>query len=380
MKWLIETEALEEIKAMYALDHRAITMQGPGPDPVDAIFTVEGGVAHIGINGPLMARANPVMRFFGMAHTGYNEVLEALAVAESDPHVQSVQLNVNSPGGQAAGLFPVVDAIKALSKPVSAVADYAASAAYAIAAATGRIEARGPASSFGSIGVAAEFSVDEKTITITSTEAPDKRPDVTTEEGRAVIRSQLDDVHELFVSNIADSRGTTSSAVNEKFGRGRTYLAKEARSRGMIDDIRTANSGGSGSDSQSANAEEKGKTMDLKTLKADHPEVFSAACSEAVTQERDRVGAHLTMGESSGANKIALAAVRDGSEMTATLQAEYMSAGLKKRDITDRSDDDTSADDALKAKAAAEAAGAEATTFDKAFAAEMAELRGLDCE
>lgn len=383
MKWFIEQDALEDVKSIFCRDisPALISQLSNTSDPKDAIFEVQDGIAHVGVNGPLMPRPNPMMRFFGMNHTGYSEVLEALAIAEADPKVKSVQLNVNSPGGQAAGLFAVTDAIKSLTKPVVAVADYAASAAYAIAAATGRIEARGPASTFGSIGVAAEFSVDEKIVTITSTEAPDKRPDVTTEEGRGVIRSQLDALHELFVSSIADSRGTSAGEVNEKFGRGRTFLAGEARSRGMIDDIQGGASVGADSDSQSANAE-KENNMDLKTLKADHPDVFSAACEEAVTEERDRVAAHLQMGETSGDMKTALGAVLDGSGMTQKLQAEYMSAGMKRRDLTDREDDDAEAGDALKGKAETSATGddgeSDVTAFDKEFAATLAELRGVD--
>ena len=383
MKWLIEQEALDDVRAIFSQDFTPamISQLSNNSDPKDEVFVVQDGIAHVGINGPLMARPNPIMRFFGMNHTGYSEVLEALAIADADPKVKSVQLNVNSPGGQASGLFAVTDAIKSLTKPVVAVADYAASAAYAIAAATGRIEARGPASTFGSIGVAAEFAVDEKVVTITSTESPDKRPDVTTEEGRAVIRSQLDAIHELFVSTIADTRGTSASEVNEKFGRGRTFLAGEARSRGMIDDIQGGASVGSDSDSQSANAEKENK-MDLKTLKADHPDVFSAACEEAVTEERDRVAAHLQMGDTSGDMKTAIGAVLDGSGMTQKLQAEYMSAGMKRRDVENRESDDAEAGDALKGKAESSTGDgdgeSDVTAFDKEFAASLSELRGVD--
>jgi ClpP class serine protease len=383
MKWFIEAEALEEIKDVFAQADGSIVaaVVGQGVEPEPEEFAVVDGVAHIAVAGPLMARSNPILKFFGVQHTGYNDILAALSFAEKSPKVESIQLNVNSPGGQASGLHRVTDTIKALTKPVVSVADYAASAAYAIAAATGRIEAQGPASSFGSIGVAAEFAVDEKIVTITSTEAPDKRPDVTTEEGRAVIRSQLDAMHELFVSNIAESRGTTPVLVNETFGRGRSFLAEEARSRGMIDDIRLANGGPSESQKQSASAEEKNK-MDLKTLKTEHPEVYSAACSEAVTKERDRVGAHLEMGTMSGDMKTALTAVTEGTEMTQTLNAKYMSAAMNKRDKQNRTDDDETADDALRGKVTnkGKEGEVEVSDFDREFAANLKSLSGVDCD
>lgn len=84
--------------------------------------------------------------------------------------------------------------------------------------------------------------------------------------------------------------------------------------------------------------------MDLKTLQAQHPDVYTAAVQQGVDQERDRVTAHLTMGEASGDNKTAFAAIKDGSEMTATLQATYMTAGMNRSDVAARQDDDAGAD------------------------------------
>ena len=51
-------------------------------------------------------------------------------------------------------------------------------------------------------------------------------------------------------------------------------------------------------------------------------------------------GAHLTMGEASGDMKTAISAVTAGEEMTATLQAKYMAAGMNRRDATNRQQDD----------------------------------------
>ena len=46
--------------------------------------------------------------------------------------------------------------------------------------------------------------------------------------------------------------------------------------------------------------------MDLNTLKAQHPEAFAEHAKEVLATERDRVGAHLTMGETSGDLKTAM--------------------------------------------------------------------------
>lgn len=83
--------------------------------------------------------------------------------------------------------------------------------------------------------------------------------------------------------------------------------------------------------------------MDLATLRASHPEAFAAAVEEGVTKERDRVGAHLTMGAASGDMKTATAAIKEGKEMTASIQAEYMAAGMNRKDLKARKDDDAEA-------------------------------------
>ena len=90
--------------------------------------------------------------------------------------------------------------------------------------------------------------------------------------------------------------------------------------------------------------------MDLEKLKADHPDVYRAALDEGVAQERDRVTAHLTMGESSGDMQTASEAISSGEPMTATLQAKYLAAGMRKGEM------DSRAAESAEAAAAAEAA------------------------
>jgi hypothetical protein len=102
------------------------------------------------------------------------------------------------------------------------------------------------------------------------------------------------------------------------------------------------------------------KSMDMKTLLAEHPDVYQAILDAGATGERDRVCAHLTMGASSGDMKTAIDAIKDGSLMTATLQSTYMAAGMKKAAVNV-----AAADSAVAAEAAggvvADAADADAT-------------------
>ena len=96
--------------------------------------------------------------------------------------------------------------------------------------------------------------------------------------------------------------------------------------------------------------------MDLKTLKSEHHNVFAAAVQEGsekgTATERDRVVAHLTMGEASGDMKSAVTAIKDGVEMTSSMQATYMAAGMNRTDTDTRS-----AEEIALAEAADNAAG-----------------------
>jgi hypothetical protein len=71
-----------------------------------------------------------------------------------------------------------------------------------------------------------------------------------------------------------------------------------------------------------------------------------------VAEERDRVNAHLKMGEASGAMDVASAAIKNGDGMTASLQADYLAAGMNRRDTQNRADDDASAGNAANGAAA----------------------------
>jgi ClpP class serine protease len=154
-----------------------------------------------------------------------------------------------------AGLFATLEAIASTKKPLVARATSAQSAAYAIAAAADKIEAVGRAAMFGSVGVAADVIVYADEISITNSDAPDKRPDLTTAQGRAVIVRELDAIAELFYGAIATGRskatksGFSTARVKADFGRGATLLADAALAAGMIDTI-----GGYGSSNAGAAA------------------------------------------------------------------------------------------------------------------------------
>lgn len=311
------------------------------------LLTVAGNNAEISIKGVITKAPSFLAMIFGGGNTTFPEINAAIAAVEQDDDIDNVDFNIDSPGGHFEGLFDTLAAIQGMKKHTrSIISNVGASAAFAIATQADEVIASNVAARIGSVGVVATFHIDENEISITSTDAPKKRPDVTTEEGKAMVREELDAMHEIFVDAIASGRGTTVEKVNAEFGQGGTVLANEALKRGMIDAIAgqplrvvestkttTANSGN----------QPEANNMDLKQLQAQHPETFAAAVQQGTDIERDRVSAHLIMGQSSGAMETACTAIKDGSAMTATLQATYMTAGINRSDVSNRQDDDAGA-------------------------------------
>ncbi len=98
------------------------------------------GVALIPVLGTLVRRAGPIEAASGL--TSYGELETEILDAATDPAVRAILLDVDSPGGEAAGVFDLADLVFVARslKPVWAVANEEAfSGAYAIASAAERM-------------------------------------------------------------------------------------------------------------------------------------------------------------------------------------------------------------------------------------------------
>lgn len=321
-------------------------------------MSLSGSTATIAVEGVLTKRPDFWARFFGSSNTTYSSIRNALQFAASSADVSEIVFSIDSPGGSADGLIELLDAIGAVrassGKKMRVLAEQAQSAAYGIASRVGNIEARGRGAVFGSIGTAASYYVDPRVVTLTNTESPDKRPDLTTPEGKAVVVKYLDQVNHEFVTAIAEGRGVPLSRVTEGFGRGQSMTAAEALRLGLIDSIATT--------APRAVPSNKGTTKAMAQLKTDDDrgEELAAAEKRGAAQERDRVLGHLTLGESSGDMSIALEAIRSGATMTAELTARYLSASMNRADRDKRQGESNK----TEAQLAAVGAGTSAESAD----------------
>jgi ClpP class serine protease len=314
------------------------------------VLTVAGDTAEIKVSGVLTSGPDLMAAIFGGGNVTYAELISALAEVNANPDVRDIVFNIDSPGGHFDGLFNLLSAMQSTTKPIKAsISGVCASAAFAIASQADEIMASSVASRIGSVGVAISAFVLDQEVDIASTNAPKKRPDLRTEEGKAIVREELDAMHELFVDAIAEGRGVTPEKVNADFGQGATLLAGEALKRGMIDGIEGAQlSVVDNASSMTANGGGKSMEaiyMDMNELKAQHPDLYAAAVQKGQDKERDRVAAHLNAGVESGDMKTAIEAINSGSGMTQLLLSKYMTAGINRRDISARQEDSAEAAD-----------------------------------
>ena len=151
--WALAPQLAEQV--LY--DIHAPTAGGGQPAPVPVRpppppFSLRRGVAVISVTGVIPRKRG------WMTETGQVEIRQALEEARQDERVRGILLSFNSPGGVAAGVKELADYIASIDdKPVAAYADgLAASAAYWLASATGRVYAPATAQ-VGSVGVISEL-------------------------------------------------------------------------------------------------------------------------------------------------------------------------------------------------------------------------------
>ena len=80
--------------------------------------------------------------------------------------------------------------------------------------------------------------------------------------------------------------------------------------------------------------------MDLEQLQTQRPAIYKAAVAEGVKRERDRVVAHVELGQKTGDMRTVYASIESGAAMTPEIFAAYMSTGRNRADIAAREADD----------------------------------------
>lgn len=165
-----------------------------------------------------------------------------------DKNVKAVVLRVNSPGGSVSASVKIRSALDKLmaEKPlVASYGDYAASGGYWISCGCQKVYADATCIT-GSIGVFSmipEFSKVAKNVGVgIETVGSNKHSDMLSlmrpfdKDEAAYMQASVEDIYELFVKLVADSRGQSVEQV-DAIAQGRVWAATDALKIGLVDEI-----------------------------------------------------------------------------------------------------------------------------------------------
>lgn len=203
------------------------------------------GIAVIPVVGSLVRRTvglDPASGF-----TSYAEIAGMVDAAIADASVEGIVLDIDSPGGEAGGVFELGERIRAADgvKPVWAIAsDTAFSAAYAIGCAASRLLVS-RTGGVGSIGVIA-MHVDQTArdaqqgYRYTPITAGDHKNDFSPHEklgpeAHARLQAEVDRLYSMFVDHVAAMRRLDADAVRAT--EAGIYFGADAVTSGLADAV-----------------------------------------------------------------------------------------------------------------------------------------------
>lgn len=260
LPWAIMPGYLEAIEALAvrALDHpavQAVAEDGHADRHFAAIAqmgervagtrsaAVRDGVGALPIMGPILPRA-AMINPSGAGAVALDHLAADWRVLQADKAVRKILLVVDSPGGVTTDVASFARLVAQSPKPVVAhVTGMGCSAAYWMISGASEISLDATAM-VGSIGVMMGGSVQEapdqagrRDVAIVSSNAPNKRPDLTSEDGRAVVLETVDAIEAVFIAAVARGRGVSEATVRSDFAQGGIRAGARAVEARMADRV-----------------------------------------------------------------------------------------------------------------------------------------------
>jgi ClpP class serine protease len=286
-RWAIQQDALERIVAIaQGLNDSPESVAAKLGRPLDntRAVTRRGDVAIVPVSGPIFRYANLFTEVSGA--TSIENLARDFRTAVDDPSIRAIVLEIDSPGGQVAGVSEFAEQVRTATEQkqvIAYVSDLGASAAYWIASAASEIVARDTAR-LGSIGVvlrAVGGNKDE--IKFISSQSPSKHAPPDSDVGRAQYQAEVDKLADVFIAAVAQYRGVSIETVTNDFGRGGVLVGQEAKDARLADRLGSLES--VIADLQSTDP--RGITMTVKNpamtrdvLAAEHPDLLTSLLEE----------------------------------------------------------------------------------------------------
>ncbi len=322
--WAVMPDTLREIQSIYVARMTGnardlIEVEAALGRPMDnqhKNYEVIDGVAVIPVHGVIAKRANLFSAISGGVSTEL--VARDLQTALDDRSVQSILLDIDSPGGSVDGLPELANMIfesRDQKKIVALANGTMASAAYWIGSAATDVYASSETTAVGSIGVVAthtDVSAAQAAEGVKTTEiyaGKFKRIatqyETLTEDGKASIQAQVDYLYSVFVGAVAKHRSMATDAVLENMADGRIFIGQQSVDAGLVKSIQTkeqiigmltAEQGGTGTTIFGATADDSNQptsgeaiSMNTEEIQKEYPDAAAAFRTEGATAERQRI-------------------------------------------------------------------------------------------
>lgn len=243
--WAITPEKLDEIVDFMSVkitDEQIaarISMSHSQPAPV----AKKDGVAILNLSGTLIPRATWMSEFSG--GTSMEIFGQQIDAALTDESVKKILVLADTPGGSVTLIEETARKmfVGKNIKPIYTIASggMLASGGYWLASASTEIYSTPSATHIGSLGVIQVVSWNPKENTKVFRTSPNKAAlngiEAPTEAAEKDLMVKLNAIHNVFYETVAEFRGVPRKTVDEKFGQGKTFTAREALALGMIDRI-----------------------------------------------------------------------------------------------------------------------------------------------
>jgi capsid assembly protease len=213
----------------------------------DAPYPIVDGIAVIEISGVLIHRGSWIGQSSGQ--TSYEGIAAQVEAAAKDPSVRGLALEIDSFGGEVAGVFDLADQIRAVraTKPVWAfVAEHAFSAGYALASQADRIllPRTGTVGSIGVVVMHADLSgqLDQDGVRVTLIHSGQHKVEGNPyqplpESVRDDIQREIDVLRFLFAETVAAGRGDRLSQDAALATEAATFRGTDAVAAGLADQV-----------------------------------------------------------------------------------------------------------------------------------------------
>jgi len=213
----------------------------------DGLYPVIDGIAVIEISGVLIHRGGWIGQSSGQ--TSYEGITAQIEAAATDPSVRGLALEIDSFGGEVAGVFDLADRIRAIraTKPVWAfVAEHAFSAGYALASQADRIllPRTGAVGSIGVVVMHADLSgqLDQDGMRVTLIHSGSHKVDGNPYEPLPAavqddIQREIDVLRFLFAETVAAGRAGRLSQEAALATEAASFRGADAVAAGLADEV-----------------------------------------------------------------------------------------------------------------------------------------------